>query len=248
MPKPIKKKTEKKSRIEEDGMNYVDSVRGVYERNQQIIQKAVLVLIALVIVIAAVFFYVKRTTSKVSDLNYEGYKAYTQAIATNDNALLNQALDKFKKSYAVKKSAFSLYYQADILLRTGDAEGAIKSLTTLTTSFSSDNVVVPLAYAKLGTLHISMNDSEKALKTFQEMEKRDLPFYGDLALYEEANILKKLGNNEEAKEAEKLLVERYPYSPYTEEVKPRLEAEEKKDAAAEVSEKNKGEGEDSPAK
>jgi len=248
MPKPIKKKPEKKGKVEEVGMNYVESVKDVYARNQQIIQKTVLGLIVLIIVVAVVFFYMKRTRSKVTELNYEGYKAYSQAIATDDKTLFNQALEKFKESYNVKRSAYALYYQADIDIRTGNTDEAITLLTSLISTFSVDNTIVPLAYVKLGTLYLSKNDNEKALKTFQEMRSRNIPVYGDLALYYESSIQKKIGNTEEAKEAMKQLVDNYPNSPYTQEVRPQLEAEEKTEAAAETPEKEKEAVKGAPAK
>jgi len=248
MPRPIKKKPEKKPRIEDEGMNYVESIRDAYEKNQKIIQKAVLVLVVIIIAGAAVFFYVKKTRAKLAELNYQGYKAYSEALATSDNDKMNEALEKFRESYKVKKSAYSLYYQADILIRAGDTEAALKALNDLIKGYPSDDVILPMAYAKLGTLYLSQNDNENALKTFRDMESRNIPVYGDLALYYQSKVLKSMGKADEAGQAMQTLVEKFPDSPYAMEVKPQLESEKKKETEGNEKEKKTGDNKEKKEK
>jgi outer membrane protein assembly factor BamD (BamD/ComL family) len=53
-----------------------------------------------------------------------------------------------------------------------------------------------------------------------------LPVYRDLALYQMANINKKIGNEDEAKRYNNLLIERFPGSPYASEIEAKMKAQE----------------------
>ncbi|MEE9524546.1 MAG: tetratricopeptide repeat protein [Thermodesulfovibrionales bacterium] len=245
MPKPIKKKVIKKVSTEEDVKDAYESVKSFYEENTKNVQMVVAVLIVLILTVSGIFFYFKNISVKSSVLQSEAYKSYLAAVEQDDKDLYNEALDKFKEAYEFKRSPLLLYYESDIYQRTGETDKAISSLNLLVELFPSDEYVLPLGYSKLGSLYALKGDYEKALSIYAALEGSNLPAYRDLALYQTANIHKKMGNEDEVDRYNKLLLEYFPGSPYASEVEAVLKAKEAKEKEeAESNDKEKVESKD----
>jgi tetratricopeptide (TPR) repeat protein len=245
MPKPIKKKVTKKVSTEEDVKDAYERVKSFYEENTKNVQMVVAVLIVLILTVSGIFFYFKNTSVKSSVLQSEAYRSYLAAVEQDDKDLYNEALEKFKEAYEFKRSPLPLYYESDIYQRTGETDKAISSLNLLVELFPSDEYVLPLGYSKLGSIYALKGDYEKALTIYAALEGSSLPTYRDLALYQTAKIHKKMGNEDEVDRYYKLLLERFPGSPYASEVEAVIKAKESKEKKeAGSSNKEKGESKD----
>lgn len=240
MPKPIKKKVIRKVSTEEDVRNAYERVRSFYEDNTKNVQLVMAVIIILVAAVLGIFFYLRNASIKSSMLQAEGYRSYLAAVERDDKDLYLEAISKFQQAYDVKISPLLLYYESDIYIRTGESDKAISSLNKLIQVFPSDEYMLPLGYSKLGSLYMLKGDYEKALDIYNKLESSNLPAYRDLALYQIANIHKKMGNEEEADKYDQLLLERFPGSPYASEIEARLKAKEaKEDEESKSDEKEK---------
>jgi tetratricopeptide (TPR) repeat protein len=226
MPKPIKKKVSRKVSTEDNVKNAYERARSFYEDNTKNVQLVIAIVIIVVVAVLGIFLYSRNAAIQSSDLQAEAYKTYQAAMERDDKDLYLDALEKFKQSYDVKRSPILLYYESDVYQRMGESDKAISSLNQLIQLFPSDEYVLPLGYSKLGSLYMLKGDYEKAIGIFTELEESNLPVYRDLALYQMANINKKIGNEDEAKRYNNLLIERFPGSPYASEIEAKMKAQE----------------------
>ncbi|UCG77966.1 MAG: tetratricopeptide repeat protein [Nitrospirota bacterium] len=232
MPKPIKKKVIKKVSAEDEVRNTYEKFVNYYEENSKNINFT-LIIVAIVIV-AAVLIYssVQRSSKTASVLHAQAYRAYIDAVTQNDPALYEQAFNVIGKSNGIRRSAILTYYESDLYEKKGEIDRAIEVLEGLTAEFRSDELVMPLAYAKLGMLYRKKGDLESASKTLEILEKSSYPVLRDFAMYIKAGIQRRMGNQEEVEAINARLIELYPGSPYAREVaatiKAREEAENKK--------------------
>jgi tetratricopeptide (TPR) repeat protein len=225
MPKPIKKRVAKKARVEEEAKDYLEHARSYYGAHRKQIQIGLVAVLAVLLIAVGGVYYVRNTTARADEVSFEAYKSYSLAVSRNDNTLLRDALDKYTKVYGIKKSPQVLFYEGDIYQRLGDMGKAIAALNTLIKEFPGDVYLVPLAYGKLGMIHLTEKDYEKALASFQGIEKSTFPVYKDFALYQESRIYKKMGKEEDAKKVLENLTKLFPESPYAKNAMAEMKAE-----------------------
>jgi predicted negative regulator of RcsB-dependent stress response len=238
MPKPIKKRVQKKVIDEKEVITYYEKVKNYYDGNKRfvhIISIAVLLVLAL---ITGLFYYNRQLTRQSIALEYEGYRLYHnlyQKGSKEETDSLRSALEKFQRAYRKKGSPQSLLYIANTQFRLGLNKEALETLRKFTEEFRENRDLLPVAYYKIATIQMITGRKEDALKTLDTLYNlKTSPFLKDLSLYESARILEELNRKEDAAKMYELLLKNYPESPYT-----RTLVAELKKAAKEKSSKEK---------
>ncbi len=224
MPKAIKKRVEQKARREDSINETVTDIRQKLKDRQRTLVYSLLVAGGLILSVGSFFIYGKVMASKAQGLEYEGLKLFngsgqTQVIAPQDR--YKNALEKFKASYAAKKSPFALLYIANSYYELGNYDEALKTLKDLTVRYS-DPKVMSLAYYKMAMTYMRKGDAASALNTFNSLSSiKDSPLQ-DMALLESGRLLESMGKTEEAKDKYKELISKFPQSALVNAAKARL--------------------------
>ncbi len=178
----------------------------------------------IVITIGAFVVYNRASASKAAEMEYEGYKiisGYTATPYASPAARYNDALEKFKASFAAKKSPTALLNIANCYYELGNLDEALKALKELTDQYS-DPKITSLAYYKMAMTYIRKGDLNSALNTFGIIASiKDAPLQ-DMALLESGKTLESMGKTEEAKAKYKELINKFPKSLLADEANWRL--------------------------
>lgn len=221
MPKAIKKKGVKKDTIGEDINETVQDIREKLKERQRILVYSLLALGALLIIAGGYFVYAKVTAGKAQQLEYEGYKLFYDDSPAPSPDRHKKALEKFKESYAAKKSPIALFYIANCYYELGSYDEAIKTLKELTGKYTDRNIV-PLAHYKTAMSYVKKGDMPGALNALNAIiSAKDSPLQ-DMALLESGKILEAAGKPEDAKNKYKELINKFPNSALIDEAKARL--------------------------
>lgn len=227
MPKIIKKRVVKNSKQDLDVKDIIDGSREFVQQKRSVLLPVLIAVIVSAIAISGVFIYRSDVNKKAAALESEAYSVYynldrKQPLQKEETYLL--ALEKFKKAYETKKSAFSLFYIANCYYNTGKYEEAIKTLKDLNEKFPDDERFVPLSYYKLAVLNLKKGDRETALKLLDTLYNYKTGSFKDLAIIESARIFDEMGKTEEAVKKYEELAKNFSASPFAEEAKARLGA------------------------
>lgn len=225
MPKPIKKRTEKKSSTTEEGLREtVVDIRQRLKERQRTLVYAVTIFVALAISITGFAVYKKTSSNKALELELEGYKLFHgdyQARLIPPAERYKQALDMFKKSYATRKRPDALLYIANCQYELGNYDEAIKTLKELNNQFS-DPKIISLSYYKMAMSYLKKGDMDNALVSLKSiLNIKDIPLQ-DLALLETGKILELSGKTEDAKNKYRELINKFPKSALLNDAKTRL--------------------------
>lgn len=240
MPKPIKKRSQKKTLSEQEVISVYEELKNYYAENKRVIHIAAAAVCIVLLLVAVLIFYGKQVRKSAYALEYEGYKLYHNIVPDQNapaSALLNEALAKFQKAYKKKSTPARLLYIANSQFRLGRNKEALDSLYEFIKKYPDNRELLPLAYYKVATIQISRGEKDAALTTLDTLYAlADNPFLKDLALYESAKITGESGREEEAVKKYELLLKNYPDSPYVKAVLMKLareDAEKGKESAAE---------------
>lgn len=225
MPKPIKKRTEKKSSTTEEGLREtVVDIRQRLKERQRTLVYAVTIFVALAISITGFAVYKKTSSNKALELELEGYKLFHgdyQARLIPPAERYKQALDMFKKSYATRKRPDALLYIANCQYELGNYDESIKTLKELNNQFS-DPKIISLSYYKMAMSYLKKGDMDNALVSLKSiLNIKDIPLQ-DLALLETGKILELSGKTEDAKNKYRELINKFPKSALLNDAKTRL--------------------------
>lgn len=225
MPKAIKKKITKPPKTEADVKNMFHHASELIRKKQKLLLPAAIILVVSGISIAGFFAYRSIMDKKAAGLEYEAYKIYYnlhQKQPLQKDEQYRTALEKFKKTYDVKKSPFSLFYIAACYYDMGKYDDALKTLKELNEYFPDDERFVPLSYYKMAIISLKKEDRESALKFLDTIYNYKTGSFKDLAIIESARILDAMGKTEESSKKYEELTKNFPNSPFLEEAKARL--------------------------
>ncbi len=225
MPRPIKKRLEKKGQEKGDIRETVEDIKEVLRKRQRNLIYLFSASIVIVILIIGFVVYSKTTASKASELEFEGYKLYygdNLIIPLSNEERYRKALDMFSKAYKTRKRPYPLLYMANCHYELGNYDDAIKLLSDLNNQFSDPNII-SLSYYKMAMAYMKKGDMEKALEALKNIYTIKGSTLNDIALFESGRILEKMDKKQEAKERFKELVDRFPKSQLLDEAKKRLE-------------------------
>jgi tetratricopeptide (TPR) repeat protein len=220
MPKPIKKKIQKPTLVEEDIGTVFEKVKETVERRQKQIVVAVVVLVVTVVSIVGIILYKGSVRDEALRLEYEGYKSYTGLyleVPVPEKERVEKALVSFRKAYEIGGSPFSLYYVANCQYELEKYDEAIASLRELNQRFPDDERFVPLSYYKMAMASLKMGNAEEALKAFSVLANYRTDSFKDLALMESARILEQTNRSEEAMKMYEAVARGFPDSPLSQE-------------------------------
>jgi tetratricopeptide (TPR) repeat protein len=248
MPKPIKKRIEKKTTPEEGLKETVEDLKVRLKQRQRILVYSLIIFSALTVAVVSFVLYNKATANRASDLELEGYRLFhgdyaTQSVSPEDR--YKKALKMFQDSYEKKKKPHVLLYIAYCYYELGKYDESIKTLKELNNQFS-DPQIISLSYYKMAMTYVKKGDMENALnslKNLSSIKNSPLPdmFHSwwfitllknlssiknsplqDVALMESGKILDHIGKKEEAKSKYKELINNFPKSALANEAKVRL--------------------------
>lgn len=218
MPKPIKKRVQKRQITEKDVTTAFEICIEYYRQNSRFVHLIVIGVLVIMVVAASFFYYNKSRTEAAARLQYEGYKLYHrlyQPVEMNEEEALRGALEKFQGAYDKKAAPVSLLYIANTQYRLGMAADALKSLNEFTEKYSGHSELLPIAYYRIAAIQLRHGSKGDALNTLETLYNlKSSPFFKDIALFEAAGIMEETGRKEEAMKRYKLLKENYPESPY----------------------------------
>ena len=224
MPKAIKKRVSRKTEGDDNIGETVADIRKKFQERQSTLVYALIIFGLIVISVCAFVVYTRASTAKALEMEYEGYKIFTGATATQYASPADRfkdALEKFKASFAAKKSPTALLNIANCNYELGNLDEALKTLKELTDQYS-DPKITSLAYYKMAMTYIRKGDLNSALNTFGIISSiKDAPLQ-DMALFESGKTLESMGKPEEAKGKYKELINKFPKSPLADEANSRL--------------------------
>jgi tetratricopeptide (TPR) repeat protein len=220
MPKPIKKKIQKPTYMEEDIGTAFERIKETVEKKQQQIIIALVVLILTVASVVGIILYRGNVREEALRLEYDGYKKYTglyREVPVPEKERLEKALVSFRQAYEMGGSPFSLYYIANCQYALEQYDEAIASLRELNQKFPDDARFVPLSYYKMAMASLRTGNSEEALNALSVLANYRTDSLKDLALMESASILEQTSRSEDAKKMYEAVARGFQESPFLEE-------------------------------
>ncbi len=224
MPKVIKKETAKKSYSEEKVHESLIDIKVKLQQRFRLITLIGAISFVILASVIGYFLYNKSITEKALLLEYEGYKilyGQFQPKPELSEDRFSKALEKFKESYKIKKNPVVLYYIANCYYEIGNYDEAIKTLQDLINNFK-ESKIVSYSYYRLAMVYNRKNDIDNSLNTLKTLSRYQEGVLQDLALIEMAKIFESIGKAEEAKNAYKEIIEKYPQSVFVNEAKLRV--------------------------
>ena len=222
MPRPIKKRAQKKESRQESIQHTLDQMREMAaERQKQIfIGVAAIALVALAVL--GSMYYRASVERQVADLEYQGYKEFNalHVEAPEPPAVrAESAITFFRQARELRPSPFSQYYIGLSLYEMGKYAEAAGAFQSLVDTYPNEGSFIPPGLYKLGLSQLKAGQKEQALETFGRFRKVGIKAFGDLALLESARILESMGLNEEAVTMYETLLFEYPSSVFSSEAR-----------------------------
>ena len=234
MPKVIKKRPAKKKPVQ---VNEVRSAALQALDKIKARQKLVIVGGSAVIVMLVLFilfsWYSSSMSRRASDLEKEAYRYYygeTADEAMSDEDKWKKALELYTQSLEVKVTPSALFYTANCYYNLKEFDNAIKEYSRFTERYSRDTGILPLVYQKLASAYFKTDQNDKALDTLGKLAKVNNGIFKDTALILEARYYEGAGEKEKALEKYREIMADFPLSPWSDEVKAKVPAEEAKQA------------------
>jgi len=218
MPKVIKKKPPKKKAVKEDEVKSAafQALDVIKER-----QKAVIIGVALIAAIVILFiilsFYSTSRYKKASTLQIDANNFYygNTDADTPEEQRLKKAVDLYKQSLNIKATPLALFYLGNSYVRLGDHDSAKKEYNRFINDFSGDELILPLVYQKLASVHFKTNENDKALDAIKKLSTLQGGIFRDTSLMLEARYYDSIGDTDKALAIQKEIVDTFPSSPWT---------------------------------
>ena len=216
MPKPIKKRPEKKKKTEDIAV--YDELKETIAKRQKTLLAGTVSAIVIIVIAAGVYFFNQNAVSRANDYNAKGYAVFyglSPETPASAQGRYQEALSLFEKAYGARKSAYSLYYIGASQYELGQYQQAIETLSGLYSRYPGNAQFVPLSLYKLAMAELRLGKNAEALKYLGMMESSSFESLKDMAYYEDARLLESMGKKDEAKRKFLELMEKFPQSPYT---------------------------------
>jgi predicted negative regulator of RcsB-dependent stress response len=168
-----------------------------------------------------------NSSDKAQKLEYDAYKAYYslyQKDAGSGQDRAGKALELFRQAYSLKKSPRLLLFIADAEAELNKLDDALKTLDDFTKRYSREEALMPLAYQKIAAVQLRKGSKEEARKALDKIAGAQGDLLKDYALVSIGRMLEQEGKKDEAIAKYRELSEKFPDSPYAEEVKSKLGA------------------------
>ncbi len=226
MPRTIKKRAPREKETRTDGMAVYDELKESIAKRQKAVLSLSIAVLVVIAVAAGLYFHHGSTVRKANDYNAQGYALYyglsPQAPQPPQRYAL--ALSFFQKAYSARKSAYSLYYVGASQYALGQYAQALATLKKVYTDYPEDAQFVPLSLYKSAMVALKMGKAEDATKYLSMMEGSRFNSLKDMAYYEDARILESLGRKDEAARKINELIQLFPQSPYSMDLKAQMQA------------------------
>jgi len=226
MPKAIKKRIQKKTTdTEVEVKERLSSLRDTLKERQKTVLQYGIVILVILAAFVGFLIYSSASKKKAQGIAYEGYKIYTSAAQTqtsNKDEQYQKALELFQKASDTRKSPFSLFYIAACYYELGKQDEALKALKDFARTYADDDKYAPLAYQKMALIYAKQGNIDEAKKALDSISSMKGDIYKDFALLEYGKLLEKEGKSDEAKKKYKEFMQKFPNSPFKDEVTAKL--------------------------
>lgn len=216
MPKPIKKKLSKPQTQQEDIQDIMSKLRDkAFARKKQLTIVAATVVVIMLIAMGT-YLINRNATERAANIEAQGYKMFMglyDATSMPKAERMEKALASFKDANATRPTAFRHYYIAVTLYELGRYDECIKELDSLASEYPNNVRFIPIVNLKKAHTYQTMGDNEKALETLREFISFNTgKIMKDIALVETAEILERMGKENEAQQYYDLLLKEHPES------------------------------------
>lgn len=217
MPKVIKKKAPRKKAVKEDEVKSAafQALDVIKKRQKQIIIAvgaiAAIVVLFIVLSLYSTSQYKKASTLQIDANNY--YYGITDAEAPEEQRL-QKAIDLYNRSLKIKATPLALFYLGNSYVKLGDYENAKKEYNRFIIDFSGDNLILPLIYQKLASVHFRSNENAEALEVLNKLSTLQGGIFRDTALILEARYYDSIGDADKAMALYQEIVDTFETSPW----------------------------------
>lgn len=236
MPRPIKKRVEKKKGIkEEEVRGRVRETLELLKSRQNTLMYSLAVLVVVVILWSVFMMYSVSMKKKALSLENQALSFYYQSVqGTGDSGSQKweTALEFFIKSNDVKSTPSALFYIGNCYFNLGDYTNAIQTYTRFTELFGDDATILPLVYQKLASVYLKEGKPGEAMKTLDLLAGYKNGVFKDTSLILRARHNEKSGNLEAAMLQYEELANNFPASPWNTEAWSKIQAREQADEGA----------------
>jgi len=225
MPKPIKKRIEKKVVPEEE------EVKGMVRRvlNAARERKKVLIYISsvlgvILILSIAGLIYLSSIKGKAYLFEKEAYNYYYNTNL-NEEERWRKSLELFQKAVETKATPIVQFYIGNCYFNLRDYDNAVKAYLRFIDKYKNEEEIVPLVYQKLASSYMELGKGDEAINTLNDLAKFKNGIFKDTALILEARHYESTGRSEEAIKRYKELISSFPSSPWSAEAKTKVETQ-----------------------
>ncbi len=222
MPRPIKKRAQKKESREESIQHTLDHMRESAASRQKQIFIGVAVIALVAIIVLGSMYYRSDLDRKVADFEYQGNKEFNALNVDIPEPMAlraERAITFFRQANELRPSSYSQYYIGLCLYEMGQYDEAASALQSLLDTYPDEGTFVPPALYKLGLSQLKAGQNELALETFGRFKKVGIKELGDMAMLESARILDAMGQHDDAITMYQTLIFEYPSSPFAAEAR-----------------------------
>jgi len=225
MPKPIKKRIEKKVVIEEDEVKgIVKRVIGAARERKKAVIYISSVLGAILILSAAGLIYLSSIQKKAYSFEKEAYNYYYNTNLKQEERW-RKSLELFQKAFETRATHIVQFHIGNCYFNLHDYDNAVKAYLKFVDKYKDEEEILPLVYQKLASSYMELGKGEEAIKTLNDLAKFKNGIFKDTALILEARHYESTGKPEEAIKRYKELVNSFPSSPWSAEAKAKVEAQ-----------------------
>jgi predicted Zn-dependent protease len=236
MPKPIKKKTRKKTRLDEEGVKSraLETVQLLKEKRKILIY-TLSAIVVVVILAVALIVYSSSVRKKAFSYELDAYNYYYNVNlreTLTDEQRMKKSLELFEKSSDIKSTPAVQFYIGNCYFNLGDYNNAIEAYLEFIDRHSGEKEMLPLVYQKLVSAYMKVGEKDELLKTLADLEQFENGMFRDTALILQARFFETQKNQEEAEKKYRELVKTFPLSPWSVDAKTKIKVEEGKEKDA----------------
>jgi predicted negative regulator of RcsB-dependent stress response len=219
MPRAIKKRSAKKE-LDADlqVQDRIEDIKKIFEKKQKTLVTYGLAVLGVAVITGGIAIYRFNSADSSQKLEYEAYKSrFQDSKAGQDNP--QKSTELYMQAYEKKKSPRLLLSIADSYAEAGKYDDALKTLDEFSSKYSSQAMLLPLAYQKAAAVQLKKGNKAEALKALDKIAALPGDVLKDFVLVQKARLLEQDGKKDEAIAKYKELTEKFPQSPYAEEAK-----------------------------
>jgi tetratricopeptide (TPR) repeat protein len=232
MPKPIKKKARKKTRLDEEEVKSraLETISRLKEKRRILIYALSAVGI-IVILTGAMMLYsssVKKKAYVYEQNAYNYYHKINLKDPLSDEQRWKKSLELFQKSADIKVTPTVQFYIGNCFFHLGDYSNAVEAYQDFIDKFRHEQEILPLVYQKLVSAYLKIEKKDEAFNTMKALEQVRDGMFKDTALILQARFYESEGKQDEAQKIYSKLAMNYPLSPWSIEAKGKIEVQESK--------------------